>query len=154
MAKKYRVTLTPEEREQLEMLVSRGKGAARKLAHARVLLQCDEADGTGPAGSDADVAAALDVSVRTVERVRERFVGQGLDAALVPAPTSRTYARRLDGAQEARLVTLACSAPPGGKARWTLRLLADRMVELSYAGGAVSHETVRQVLKKTSSSRG
>ena len=152
MAKKYRVTLTPEERVQLEQLVSRGKGAARRLAHARVLLQSDESDG-GPRRPDAYVAAALDVSVRTVERVRERFVERGLDAALDPAPTSRAYARRLDGAQEARLVTLACSAPPGGKARWTLRLLADRMVELSYAP-AVSHETVRQVLKKTSSSRG
>ncbi len=152
MAKKYRVTLTPEERVQLEQLVSRGKGAARRLAHARVLLQCDESDG-GPRRADADVAAALDVSVRTCERVRERFVERGFDAALDPAPTSRNYARRLDGAQEARLVTLACSAPPDGKARWTLRLLADRMVELSYAP-AVSHETVRQVLKKTSSSRG
>lgn len=153
MAKKYRVTLTPEERVQLEQLVSRGKGAARRLARARVLLQCDEADGTGPRRPDADVAAALDVSTRTVERVRERFVERGLDAALDPVPTSRNYARRLDGAQEARLVTLACSAPPDGKARWTLRLLADRMVELSYAP-AVSHETVRQVLKKTNSSRG
>jgi hypothetical protein len=98
------------------------------------------------------VAGALNVGVRTVERVRERFVEEGFEAALVPAPTSRTYARRLDGAREARLVTLACSRPPDGKSRWTLRLLAGRMVELNYAD-AVSHETVRQVLKKTSSSR-
>jgi transposase len=151
MAKKYRVTLTSEERDQLERLVSRGKGDARKLAHARVLLQCDES-AAGPRRSDEEVAAALDLSVRTVERVREQFVEEGFEAALVPRPTARTYARRLDGAQEARLITLACSDPPAGKSRWTLRLLAGRMVELNHAD-AVSHETVRQVLKKTRSSR-
>ena len=149
--KKYRVTLIAQERDELEKLVSRGKGDARKLARARVLLQCDESD-AGPRRTDEDLAAALNVGVRTVERVRARFVEEGLEAALVPAPTSRTYARRLDGAQEARLITLACSQPPDGKSRWTLRLLAARMVELNHAD-ALSHETVRQVLKKTRSSR-
>jgi transposase len=151
MAKKYRVTLTPEERQQLEDLISKGKGAARKLAHARILLQADEAEG-GPGRVDVEIAGALNASVRTVERVRERFVEQGLEAALVPKPSDRIYARLLDGAQEARLIALACSEPPEGKPRWTLRLLADRMVELDYAE-TVSYETVRRVLKKTNSSR-
>ena len=148
--KKYRVTLTAQEWDELENLVSRGKGDARKLARARVLLQCDESD-AGPRRTDDDLAAALDVGVRTVERVRERFE-EGFEAALVPRPTSRTYSRRLDGAQEARLITPACSRPPDCKSRRTLRLLAGRMVELNNAD-ALSHETVRQVLKKTRSSR-
>jgi hypothetical protein len=148
MAKKYRVTLTAEERGELGAMISRGKADARKLTHARILLQADEAAG-GPAAADAGVAAGLNVSTRTVERVRQRFVEDGLQAALLPKPTKRVYARVLDGAQEAHLIALACSAPPEGKKRWTLRLLAERVVELRFAG-AVSHETVRRVLKKTS----
>jgi transposase len=148
MAKKYRVTLTPEEREALGRMIARGKAAARKLAHARVLLQADEAEG-GPARADEDIAAALNVSVRTIERVRQRFVEQGLEAALLPKLAKRIYARKLDGEQEAHLIALACSAPPEGKGRWTLRLLAEQMVELQHVD-AVSHETVRQALKKTS----
>jgi transposase len=150
MAKRYRVTLTQAERQELEQLISRGKADARKLAHARVLLQADEAEG-GPGRTDEQVAAALDTSTRTCERVRERFVEQGLEAALLPKPTKRVYARRLDGKQEARLIALACSKPPAGKARWTLRLLADELVELEVID-TVSHETVRQTLKKTCSS--
>jgi transposase len=148
MAKKYRVTLTAVERSELEGLIGKGKADARKLAHARVLLQADEA-AAGPAGPDEQIAAGLDVSTRTVERVRRRFVEDGLQAALLPKPTKRIYARALDGAQEAHLIALACSAPPEGKRRWTLRLLAERVVELGYAD-AVSHETVRRALKKTS----
>jgi transposase len=151
MAKRYRVTLTPEEREQLRLMISRGKGDARKLAHARILLQADEAEG-GPRRADAQIASALDASTRTVERVRERFVEEGLDAALLPKPSKRAYARKLDGRQEARLIALACSEPPAGKARWTLRMLAEEMVELEVVE-SLSHETVRQALKKTSSSR-
>jgi transposase len=146
MAKKYRVTLTPEEREVLRRMIARGKAAARKLAHARVLLQADEG---GPARADEDIAAALNVSVRTIERVRQRFVEQGLEAALLPKPTKRIYAHKLDGEQEAHLIALACSAPPEGKGRWTLRLLAEQMVELQHVD-ALSYETVRQALKKTS----
>lgn len=146
MAKKYRVTLTPEEREALGRMIARGKAAARKLAHARVLLQADE---DGPARADEDIAAALNVSVRTIERVRQRFVEQGLEAALLPKPAKRIYARKLDGEQEAHLIAVACSAPPEGKGRWTLRLLAEQMVELQHVD-ALSHETVRQALKKTS----
>jgi transposase len=148
MAKRYRVTLTAQERAELGVMISRGKADARKLAHARILLQADEAAG-GPARTDAEVAAALNVSTRTVERARQRFVEDGLEAALLPRPTRRVYARVLDGAQEAHLIALACSAPPDGKKRWTLRLLAEQVVELGYAD-AVSHETVRRVLKKTS----
>ena len=151
MAKKYKVTLTAEERGELRAMISKGKADARKLAHARILLQADEAAG-GPGKSDAAIAAALDASTRTCERVRERFVEQGLDAALLPRPAKRAYARKLDGAQEAQLIALACSAPPAGKRRWTLRLLADKMVELEHAD-ALSHETVRQALKKTRPSR-
>ena len=151
MAKRYRVTLTTEERGELERMISRGKADARKLAHARILLQADEAEG-GPARVDEDVASALDVSVRTVERVRQRFVEQGLGAALLPKPSPRLYGRKLDGGQEAHLLALACGRPPEGKAHWSLRLLAERMVELEHAD-TLSHETVRQVLKKTRSGR-
>jgi len=147
MAKRYRVTLTTEERGELGRMISRGKADARKLAHARVLLQADEAEG-GPARVDGDVASALEVSVRTVERVRQRFVEQGLAAALLPRPSPRLYGRKLDGGQEAHLLALACAAPPEGKARWSLRLLAERMVELEHVA-TLSHETVRQALKKT-----
>ena len=150
MVKKYHVTLTPEERGALEAMVATGTAAARKLAHARVLLKADEAEG-GPGWADAAIADALDCGAATVARVRQRFVEEGLDAALVPRPTSRVYARKLDGENEARLVTLACSAPPQGRNRWTLALLADRLVALGHVeDGRLSYETVRRCLKKTS----
>ena len=151
MAKRYRVTLEGSEREELQKMISRGKAAARKLAHARVLLLADQAEG-GPGQKDEDIATAVAVSVATVERVRQRFVERGLGAALCPKPTSRVYARKLDGAGEAHLIALACSEPPEGRNRWTMRLLADRMVELEYVD-SLSHETVRETLKKTCSSR-
>lgn len=151
MAKKYVVTLDAHEREELTRLVSVGKAAARKLTHARILLMAD-ASPDAPARKDQDVAEALSVSAKTVERVRQRFVEQGLEAALVPAKSTRVYRRKLDGKQEAKLIALACSKPPAGKMRWTLRLLADRVVELAVAD-SLSHETVRQTLKKTRSSR-
>ena len=152
MPKKYRVTLTAEEREQLTALVSKGKAAARALTHARILLKTDEAEGA-PAWTDAAVCAALDVGLCTVMRVRERFVEAGLEAALRPRPSAYVQPRKLDGHLEAQLVTLACSEAPEGHARWSLRLLADRLVELGYVE-EISHETVRQTLKKTKSSRG
>ena len=147
MAKRYRVTLTQPERQELQQLISRGKADARKLAHARILLQADEAEG-GPRRTDEQIASALNAATRTVERVRERFVEQGLEAALLPKPSRRVYARKLDGRQEAKLIALACAKPPAGKRRWTLRLLADEMVELDVVD-SLSHETVRQTLKKT-----
>ena len=148
MAKLYRVTLTQPERQELQQMISRGKGDARKLAHARILLQADESDG-GPKRTDAEIAEALDTSTRTVERVRQRFVAESLESALLPKPTKRIYTRRLDGEQEAKLIAVACSKPPAGKKRWTLRMLAGQLVELKYVD-SVSHETVRQTLKKTS----
>ena len=151
MAKRYRVTLTAGERGELERMIARGKADARELAHARVLLQADEADG-GPGWIDGTIAAAVRVSVRTIGRVRQRFVGRGLAAALLPGPSPRLHGREPDGGQEARPLAPACARPPDGRARWSLRLLAERMVELEHVD-ALSHETVRQTLKKTSSSR-
>jgi transposase len=144
VAKRYRVTLTAEERDGLDRMISRGKADARKLAHARVLLQADASEG-GPGWTDAAISEAVRVSARTIERVRQRFVEDGLEAALLPKPSPRVYARKLDGEQEAKLVALACSGPPEGKRRWTLRLLAERMVE-SEVVPELSHETVRRVL--------
>lgn len=152
MEKRYRVTLTGDEREELEKMVSVGKTAARKLVRARILLLADQADG-GPARSDPEITQALGCGRATVERIRKLFVEEGFEAALNPQPTTRIYERRLDGKAEAHLVALACGAPPEGRARWTLRLLADRMVGLGYVE-SVSHEAVRQTLKKTNSSLG
>jgi len=147
MPKKYRVTLTAEEREELDRLLSRGKADVRCLKHAQMLLKADEAEG-GPGWSDARIADAFDAGVATIERLRQRFVEEGLQAALRTYRTgTRLYERKLDGAQEAHLIALACSAPPDERARWTLRLLAQRMVELAYVD-SLSYETVRQTLKK------
>lgn len=152
MQKKYIVTLTPKERDDLLKMINSGKGAARRLAHARVLIKVDCSEG-GPGLSDNAAAAAVDVSAGTVARVRQRFVEEGLDSALNPRPAMREYRCKLDGEREAHLIALACSKPPAGHARWNLRLLADKMIELEYIEN-VSHETVRQALKKTSSSPG
>jgi transposase len=152
-AKKYLVTLTPEERQQLSRLTSSGKAAALVLTRARILLKADQASG-GPAWEDATIAEALDCGHRTVERVRQRFVEDGLDAALQRKQQDRpSRPRKLDGRAEARLIALACSQPPDGRKAWTLQLLADRLVELRVVD-SVCDETVRRVLKKTRSSRG
>jgi len=128
--KKYLVTLTPEEREQLAGLLSAGKRSALTLARARILLKADQADG-GPAWPDERIAEALDCGVRTVERVRQRFVERGLEEALGRKKQDRpSRERKLDGRAEARLIALACSQPPDGRAAWTLQLLADKLVEL------------------------
>jgi transposase len=151
--KKYKVTLTAEERNSLQELLAAGKAAAKKLTHARILLKADAAP-AGPAWTDARIAEALEVHVTTVEHLRERFVEQGLDAALGRKKQDRpSRERTIDGKAEARLIALACSEPPQGRARWTLRLLADKLVELAIVD-TVCTETVRRVLKKTSSSRG
>lgn len=145
--KRYRVTLTEAEREELAALLARGKADVRKLKHAQVLLKADGAAG-GPAWADVRIAEAVGVGVATVERVRRRFVEEGLAAALSPYRRgTRVCARKLDGEQEAHLIALACAAPPEGRGRWTLRLLARRMVELHHTD-ALSHETVRRTLKK------
>jgi transposase len=150
--KKYKVTLTADERQSLHALVAAGKAAAKKLAHARILLKADAAP-DGPGWTDERIAEAVEVNRTTVEQVRQRFVEQGLEAALVRKKQDRpSRERKLDGDGEARLIALACSRPPRGRAAWTLRLLADRLVELEVVD-AISTETVRQVLKKTNSSR-
>ena len=141
--KKYIVTLTEAERTELRKLISTGKGAARRLAHARVLLKADQGL------TDERIAREVEVGTATIERVRRRFVEEGLAASLDPQRPEKPRERKIDGEVEAHLVALACSAPPEGKARWTLRLLADKLVELEYLP-AVSHETVRQALKQTS----
>ena len=151
MRKIYRVVLSAEEREELRALVSKGKSAARKQTHARVLLLCDESEGKRRA--DVEVASTLSVGRSTVERVRRRFVEEGLESALNPRKQLRFRRKALDGEAEARLLAVACGKPPEGRARWTLRLLAERLVELEVVE-SVGMETVRQTLKKTTSSRG
>jgi transposase len=150
--KRYRVTLRAEEREELGRLLARGKADVRKLKHAQILLKADQAE-AGPGWADERLAEALEVGLTTVQRLRRRFVEEGLAAALSPyRGGKRLYVTKLDGEQEAHLIALACSTPPEGQDRWTLRLLAGRMVELQHVD-TLSHETVRQTLKKTRSSR-
>ena len=152
MRKRYPVTLTNSEREHLEDLIAAGAAPARKLAHARILLKADQGPG-GPGWVDERIADAVEVSQPTVARVRRQYVEQGLVAALNRRAPRREYQRKLDGEQEARLVLLACSQPPAGEARWSLRLLADKLVELEVVD-TVSYQTVQRALKKTKSSRG
>jgi len=152
MKKKYIVTLTDEERGVLRELISAGKASARKLTHARILLKADDSE-DGPGWNDGAISQAVDVGRATVERVRKRFVEEGLEAALVRRMPRREYRRKLDGDAEAHLIAVACSEPPEGRARWTLRLLAQQMVALEYVE-TVSHETVRELLKKTNLSLG
>jgi len=144
---KYIVTLTDEERALLQKMVSSGAGAARKLLHARILLH---ADANGLARSDQVTAQAMQVGVSTIHRVRQRFVEQSFESALVPArPPRRPDKVKITGDVERRLIALACGDPPTGRCRWTLNLLADRIVELGYADNGLSRETVRQTLKKS-----
>jgi Homeodomain-like domain len=147
MNKKFIVRLSVEERSKLESLVAKGKSASRKLTRARVLLKAD-CSSLGPAWSDQLICEALELGAITVHRVRRSFVEGGLDGALVRRPLPRRR-RMLDGEQEAHLIALACGSPPAGRCRWTLRVLADRLVELGKVE-KVSHETIRRTLKKTS----
>ena len=147
MNKRYIVRLTAPEREQLEGLVSKGKANARKIIHAQVLLKVD-AD--GPRWTDERTAEAFNVHSNTIREIRERFVFEGLQSALNRKPQIRpSRERKLDGAGEAHLLAVACSQPPEGRLRWTLRLLAGRLVELQVVD-SISYETVRETLKKTS----
>jgi transposase len=148
--KKYIVSLSAEEREELEHLTTTGKVAAYKMNHARILLKADT-NQAGGSWTDAAISQALDISVATIERVRQRFVETSLEAALSRQVQQQRKPRCLDGEQEAHLIAITCSEAPEGRARWSLRLLAERMVELEYVD-RVSHETVRQTLKKTTSS--
>jgi transposase len=136
----------------LKHLLAAGTAPARELTHARILLKADESPG-GPGWVDTAIVEAVEVSQPTISRVRKQFVEEGFAAALHRRAPRRVYTRKLDGAQEARLIALTCGEPPAGQARWTLRLLADKLVELEVVE-AISHQTVRRVLKKTRSSRG
>ncbi len=141
--KRYIVTLTEAEQAELRKLISTGKGAARRLAHARILLKANEGL------TDERIAAEVEVGTATVERVRKRFVEDGLTASLDPRRPEKPREHKIDGEVEAHLVAIACSPAPEGRAHWSLRLLADKLVELEYLP-SVSHETVRQALKQTS----
>jgi hypothetical protein len=147
MNKKYVVRLEDEERTRLEALVSKGKAAARTIQRAWVLLKADVGP-AGPAWSDLEIQRTFAVGLVTIYRVRQTWVEEGLNAVLTRRPKSRHRLRKLDGDQEARLIALACSQPPPGRCRWTVRLLASKFVELGYAE-CVAPETVRQTLKKT-----
>jgi transposase len=149
MNKKYIVRLTGEERAKLTQLVSKGRAAARDRMHAQVLLKAD-AGAQGPAWTDDQIVEALDVGARTVQTIRQRCVEEGLDAAIHRKKQCRPSRQRiLDGEKEAQLMAVCCSPPPQGRARWTLRLLGDQLVRLEIVD-SISHETVRQTLKKTS----
>lgn len=152
MAYPYRIALTEEQRAELRGLVGSGTASARMLTRARILLKADHSEG-GPGWSDAAIVGALDVNASTVLRVRRQFVTDGLAATLERKRPDRIYDRTLDGAQEARLIAIACSETPEGADHWSLRLLADELVRLEVVA-TISHETVRQTLKKTRSSRG
>jgi hypothetical protein len=151
-AKRYKVTLTDTERQDLLTLVSKGKAAAAKLTRARILLQADQSS-EGPAWSDEHICQALHVGRKTVERTRQDCVEEGLEAALTRKKRTRPGNQKFEGSTEAHLIAVACSQPPAGQKRWTLHLLADKMVELNHFT-SLSHETVRQHLKKMNSSRG
>ncbi len=154
MRKQYRVTLTEDERATLQRLLARGTAAARTLTRARILLKADQGP-EGPGWTDRQITTALDTSRPTVERVRTQFAREGLEATLTRRRPRIPPAPKLDGRQEAHLVALTCSAPPSGHARWTLRLLADKLVELAEAEmETISYETVRRVLKQMLSSHG
>jgi transposase len=151
--KKKMIMLTQEQRQRLQQLVSTGTAPARKVLHARILLKSDESE-LGPKWSDQQIQEAFDVGLATIWRVRQRFLSQGLDGALNRRPQpERPEKRRLDGEQEAHLIALACGATAEGEGRWSLRLLASRMVKLGYVE-QVSADTVRRTLKKINSSRG
>ena len=149
--KKYMVRLTAEEPTSLSQMIRSGKDSARTLLHARILLKADSRP-EAPACSDEAVSEALEVHATTVARVRQHFVEEGLEVALRPQPTTRRYERKLDGQAEAHLLALACGPAPEGQAKWTLRLLADQLVELQHVD-SISYETVRQTLKKTNGRR-
>jgi len=151
--KKYIVTLTKEERETLGTLATRGKHRSQKILNALILLGCDEGKNQSKRSTNDDMARVLNISMKKIDRVKKRFVEEGIDVALNGRKGSRVYAKKADGDFEAHLVALSCSDPPEGFARWSLRLLADKVVELEYID-TVSHETIRRVLKKTKSSHG
>ena len=151
--KKYIVTLMKDERDLLNSFISKGRYRSQKVINSLVLLACDEGEFQTKRSINEEIARVLNISMRKIDRVKKRFVEDGLDVALKGRKSSRVYARKADGDFEAHLVALSCSSPPEGFARWSLRLLADKVVELDYID-SISHETIRRVLKKTNLSLG
>ncbi len=151
--KKYIVKLTKDERNTLKKIIASGRGPARMFTRARIIMKADQGK-HGPGWSDEKISDALDVTVQTIERIRKQFVEEGLEAVLSRRPYIQKVSRKkIDGEVEAHLIALSCSEPPKGFARWTLRLLANKIVELGYVEN-ISHEAVRQTLKKTNLNRG
>jgi len=151
--KKYIVTLTKEKRELLSTLSSKGKNKSQKLVNSLILLGCDEGEFQKERSTNKEISRVLNISMRKIDRVKKRFVEEGLDVALNGRKGSRIYVKKADGDFEAHLIALSCSAAPQGFARWSLRLLADKVVELDYID-SISYETIRRVLKKTKLSPG
>lgn len=151
--KKYIVTLTEEERKTFSDIASKGKQRSQKILNALILLGCDKGEYQTEHSTNEEMSRVLQISMRKIDRVKKRFVEGGLDAALDKRTGKRIYAKKTDGHFEAHLIALSCSEPPEGFARWSLRLLADKVVELNYID-SISHETVRRILKKTRSSLG
>ena len=147
------MTLTREERDTLLALTSKGKHSSQTVLNALILLGCDEGEYQTQRSTNEELSRVLKTSMRKIDRVKSRFVLEGLDEALTKKKPDRIYDKKTDGDFEARLIALSCSEPPEGYSRWSLRLLADKMVELEYVD-TISHEAVRQVLKKTNSNRG
>ena len=151
--KKYIVTLTNDERRELIGLISKGRHRSQKILNALILLACDEGDFQKKRSTNKEIAKVLNISMKKIDRVKKRFVENGLDITLNGRKGSRIYKKKADGDFEAHLVALSCSDPPEGFSRWSLRLLADKVVELDYIDN-ISHETIRRVLKKTKSNLG
>jgi len=151
--KKYIVTLTEEERNFLTELTSKGRHRSQKVLNALILLACDRGEHQNLRSTNTEISKVLNTSMRKIDRVKKRFVSHGLEVALNGKKSDRVYEKKADGDFEAHLVALSCSKPPEGFSRWSLRLLADRAVELNYID-SISHETVRRVLKKTNLSPG
>ncbi len=149
---RYKVTLTQKERDELLSITKGGTHTSKKVIHALILLNCDEGKFSEKVNNE-DVSKVLKIGMRTIDRVKMKFVEEGFEAALENRPTTRGYKRKADGETEAHLIALSCSKPPEGFSRWSLRLLADKMIELEYAED-ISYETVRQVLKKTNYAHG
>jgi len=151
--KKYIVRLSREERSTLKKLLTSGRGSGRMFTRVRILLKSDQSD-EGSAWSDEKISESFDVTVQTIERVRKQLVEEGLEAVLSRHPyTQKLSRKKIDGDVEAHLIALCCNDPPKGRVRWTLRLLADKVVELGYVD-SISYEAVRQTLKKTNLSLG
>jgi len=151
--KKYIVALTKDERETLNLIVSKGKHKSQKILNSLILLDCDVGEFQTSRSTNEEIARVLNISMKKIDRIKKRFVEEGFDLALDRRKGERVYEKKADGDFEAHLIALSCSAPPEGFARWSLRLLAEKTVELEYID-SISHEAVRRILKKTNSSLG